>query len=430
MQKYKDEQQIEYNNSEFRIPNSELSAVASDGAPGVTAAPGFLAAGIHCGIRKNQNKRDLALVIADVDCAAAAVYTTNRVQAAPIALTKEHLANGRARAILVNAGIANACAPDGLENAQKTCRAAAAATGLMDEDFIVNSTGVIGVPLPADVIIGAMPALTAALSRDGRPAAEAIMTTDTFPKEAAVRFETGGQTVTLGGMAKGSGMIHPNMATMLAFLTTDCAITPGLLREALYDSVGRTFNRISVDGDTSTNDMCAVLASGTAGNVLITERNDDYERFCRALNAVNLKLAKDIARDGEGASKLIICRVVHAQDERNAELLAKSVISSSLVKAALFGADANWGRVICAMGYAGVDFDPETVDITFTSEAGRIPVCERGRGLTFDETLAKQTLTQKEVVIEIDLREGNVSAEAYGCDLTYEYVRINGDYRT
>jgi len=397
---------------------------------GITAAPGFRAAGVHCGIRKNKSKHDLALVVADVLCTAAAVYTANRVQAAPLTLTREHLADGRARAILVNSGNANACAPGGPENALKACQAAAEATGLKPEDFIINATGVIGVSLPIDAILNAVPALTAALSRDGTSAAEAIMTTDTIKKEAAVQFQIGGKTVTLGGMAKGSGMIHPNMATMLAFLTTDCAITPELLSEALRDSVRRTYNRISVDGDTSTNDMAAVLASGTAGNDLITEKTVDYTQFCCALDAVNLKLARDIARDGEGATRLITCRVKGARDEQTAERLSKSVISSSLTKAALFGADANWGRVLCAMGYAGADFDPETVGIAFSSQAGRIPVCEQGRGVLFDETLAKQVLTQDEVVIEVDLYDGNCDVECYGCDLTYDYVKINGDYRT
>ncbi|MCL2748424.1 MAG: bifunctional glutamate N-acetyltransferase/amino-acid acetyltransferase ArgJ [Oscillospiraceae bacterium] len=397
---------------------------------GITAAPGFMASGVHCGIRKNKTKRDLALVVADTDCAAAAVYTTNRVQAAPLLVTRQHLANGRARAILVNSGCANACAPGGVENARKACAAAAAATGLAPGDFIVNSTGVIGAPLPVDTIVDAMPALAAALSRDGGPAVEAIMTTDTVKKEAAVRFTLGGQEVTVGGMAKGSGMIHPNMATMLAFLTTDCAISPGLLQEALADAARHSFNRISVDGDTSTNDMCAILASGTAKNELITEKNGDYEQFREALSQVCLHLAKEMARDGEGASRLLICRVKNAQDEQAAETLAKAVISSSLFKAAMFGADANWGRVLCAMGYSGVDFDPGVVDIAFASEGGRLPVCARGQGLPFDEELARKVLSRKEIVVEADLHGGNAVAEAYGCDLTYDYVKINGDYRT
>ncbi|MCL2695405.1 MAG: bifunctional glutamate N-acetyltransferase/amino-acid acetyltransferase ArgJ [Clostridiales bacterium] len=405
---------------------SELKYV--DG--GVTAAPGFLAAGVHCGIRKNSQKRDLALIVADRDCAATAVYTTNKVKAAPIWLTMRHLVNGRARAILANSGNANACAPGGAIAAETTVTAAAAACGLRTEDFIVNSTGVIGQPLPMEKMINAMPALAQSLSRDCLPAAEAIMTTDTFPKMAAVQFTLGGKTVTLGGMAKGSGMIHPNMATMLAFLTTDCAITPALLQEALRASANRTYNRVSVDGDTSTNDMTAILASGAADNPIITEKSADYEIFLGALNAVNLKLAKDIAKDGEGATKLLICRVSGAGCETDAVLLAKAVISSSLTKAALFGADANWGRVLCALGYSGADFDPAQTDIAFSSAVGRIRVCANGAGLAFDEAIAKQVLAEKEVTIAVTQHEGDATAEAYGCDLTYDYVKINGDYRT
>jgi len=410
----------------LKIENGKLKLI--DG--GITAAPGFLAAGIHSGVRKNTNKLDLALVVADRDCAAAAVYTTNRVKAAPLTLTMEHLKDGRARAILANSGNANACAPGGREAAEQCVAAAAAACGLKPEDFIVNSTGVIGQPLPVEKMVAAMPALAKALARDCLPAAEAIKTTDTFLKTAAVQFELRGKTITLGGMAKGSGMIHPNMATMLAFLTTDCAIEPALLQEALRDSVGRTYNRISVDGDTSTNDMTAILASGAAGNPIIAEKGEDYVTFLSALTAVNLKLAKDIARDGEGASKLLTCRVTGAADEDSAVRLAKAVISSSLTKAAMFGADANWGRVLCALGYSGVDFDPAQVDIAFSSPAGRIEVCLGGIGLAFDESQAKEILSRDEVTIEVALSVGSAAAEAYGCDLTYDYVKINGDYRT
>jgi glutamate N-acetyltransferase/amino-acid N-acetyltransferase len=399
-------------------------------ASGVTAAPGFLAAGVHAGIRKNKDKRDLALIVADRECAAAAVYTLNKVKAAPIWLTMEHLQNGRARAVLANSGNANACASGGMEAARATVEAAAKATGLKPDDFIVNSTGVIGQPLPAAIMVAAMPALANALSADDKDAAEAIMTTDTFPKTAAVRFALGGKTVTLGGMAKGSGMIHPNMATMLAFLTTDCHIRPDLLQKALRVSAGRTYNRISVDGDTSTNDMTAILASGAAGNPVINAENEDYHTFLAALDAVNLILAKEIARDGEGATKLLTCRVTDADSEENAVALAKSVISSSLVKAAMFGADANWGREMCALGYSGVDFDPNKVDIAFSSSAGQIKVCEKGAGLAFDEELAKEILSLKEIVIEVTMRSGSFEAEAYGCDLTYDYVKINGDYRS
>jgi glutamate N-acetyltransferase/amino-acid N-acetyltransferase len=397
---------------------------------GVTAVPGFTASGVHCGIRKNRTKRDLALILADRPCAAAAVYTTNKVKAAPLFLTMKNLADGHARAFLANSGNANACTPDGAYAARATVEAAAKTLGLSPEDFIVNSTGVIGQPLPYEAIIAAMPELAAGLSADTAPAAEAIMTTDTFPKTVAVRFELAGKTVTIGGIAKGSGMIHPNMATMFAFLTTDCGISPALLQEALRLSASRTYNRVSVDGDTSTNDMNAILASGAAGNPTITEKGEDYELFLKALDAVNLKLAKDIARDGEGATRLLTCRVSGADSEDTAVALAKSVISSSLVKAAMFGADANWGRVLCAMGYSGAEFEPKAVSVAFSSSAGKIAVCENGAGLDFDEDAAKNILTQNEIVIEIGLSSGSFEAEAYGCDLTYDYVKINGDYRT
>ena len=397
---------------------------------GITAAPGFTASGVHCGIRKNRTKRDLALIMADRDCAAAAVYTTNKVKAAPIWLTMENLKNNRARGIIANSGNANACAPGDMEAAKKTTATVAAELGLSPEDFIINSTGVIGQTLPIDAIVQGIPELVKSLSQNGDNAAEAIMTTDTFPKQTAVRFTLGGKQVTIGGIAKGSGMIHPNMATMFAFLTTDCEISPTLLHEALGVSASRTYNRISVDGDTSTNDMTAILASGAAGNPAITEKNEDYYTFLQALDAVNLKLAKDIARDGEGATKLITCRVTGASSQQDAVTLAKSVISSSLVKAAMFGSDANWGREMCAMGYSGANFDPSNVDLAFSSAAGQIPVCRKSKGLPFDEDLATEILSQKEVVIEITLYEGNHEAEAYGCDLTYDYVKINGDYRT
>ncbi len=400
---------------------------------GVTAAPGFSAGGVCAGIKKNRTKRDMALILADRDCSAAAVYTTNKVKAAPIWLTMHNLKDGKARAILANSGNANACAPGGEEAALATVEAAAKAAGIPFGDIIVNSTGVIGQPLPFGVMVDAMPELVKSLSaaqNGSDDAAEAIMTTDTFPKAAAVRFTLSCKTVTLGGIAKGSGMIHPNMATMLSFLTTDCAIAPGLLQEALRESARRTYNRVSVDGDTSTNDMNAILASGAAENPLIDEKNGDYEIFCEALDAVNLKLAKDIARDGEGATKLLTCRVGSANSETVAVNLAKSVISSSLTKAAMFGSDANWGRVLCAMGYSGEIFDPQKVSIAFSSPAGRVICCENGAGVAFDEDAAKRILSEKEVVIEAELNAGDAWAEAYGCDLTYDYVKINGDYRT
>ena len=397
---------------------------------GITAVPGFTASGVHCGIRKNKAKKDLALIMADRDCAAAAVYTTNLVKAAPIYLTMEHLKNNRARGIIANSGNANACAPNDMAAAKKMTEAIAAQTGCKPEDFIVNSTGVIGQVLPIDNICAAIPSLAESLSRDGKPAAEAIMTTDTFSKTAAVRLALGGKTVTIGGIAKGSGMIHPNMATMFAFLTTDCRISPSLLQAALSESARKTYNRISVDGDTSTNDMTAILASGAAGNPEITAMGEDYGTFLNALNAINLKLAKDIARDGEGATKLITCHVSGASSEDKAVVIAKSVISSSLVKAAMFGADANIGRVLCAMGYSGAEIKPDIIDISYISNAGQIIVCKQGKGLAFDEELAKRVLTQKEITIEVALNDGEHYAEAYGCDLTYDYVKINGDYRS
>jgi glutamate N-acetyltransferase/amino-acid N-acetyltransferase len=398
---------------------------------GVTAAKGFTAAGIHCGIRKNQSKRDLALIFAECDCTAAAVYTTNRVKAAPLYVTMENLEDGHARAFICNSGNANACAPGGYENARRMCRAAANALHIGENELIVDSTGVIGQPLNIEAIEKSVPALAASLTKEGAvQAAEAIMTTDTIKKQAAVQVTIGGKTVTVGGMAKGSGMIHPNMATMFGIITTECAITPAMLHEALTESVKKTFNRVSVDGDTSTNDMAAVLASGLAGNEQIEWKNTDYTVFQEALYTVCDALAKSIARDGEGASRLVVCSMKNARSEETAEKLAMSVISSSLVKAAMFGADANWGRVLCAMGYSKAPFRPEYVDIRFKSAAGSVLVCENGAGLDFDEELAKNILAQDEVVIEVNLKEGSFEARAYGCDLTYDYVKINGDYRT
>jgi len=397
---------------------------------GVTVVPGFTASGVHCGIRKNKTKRDLALIMADRECNAAAVYTTNKVKAAPILLTMENLKNNRARGIIANSGIANACAPGGMDAAKQTLSALAEKTGFMPEDFIINSTGVIGQPLPVDRIIGTLDDLVKNLDKSIEPVSEAIMTTDTFPKTAAVQFKIGNKTVTIGGIAKGSGMIHPNMATMFAFLTTDCNISAPMLQAALSKSVDCTYNRISVDGDTSTNDMTAILASGGAGNTEISDTGADFNTFVTALDALNLKLAKDIARDGEGATKLITCRVEGAVSLESAVTLAKGVISSSLVKAAMFGEDANVGRVLCAMGYSGADFDPTKVDMTLSSRTGSLEVCRQSVGLPFDEDKARTILSQDEVTIEVNLQEGDHNACAYGCDLTYDYVKINGDYRS
>ena len=403
-------------------------------AGGVCAAKGFRAAGLHVGVKThNVNKKDVALIVSDVDCSAAAVFTTNVVKAAPIHVTKAHLADGKARAVVCNSGNANACAPRGEENAEKMCAAAAKAIGCSQEDVLVASTGVIGQTLKVNVIEEGMPKLYSLLEASeaaSDAAAHAIMTTDTVKKEVAVETTVGGKTVRMGGIAKGSGMIHPNMGTMLCFLTTDCAISPAMIREALLETAKVSFNRISVDGDTSTNDTCLVLANGLAGNAEITGKNDDYYAFLEALKALCTELARMMAKDGEGAKHLITCTVSGAKDESQAEVIAKSVISSTLTKAAIFGCDANWGRVLCAMGYSGEQFDPEKVDVHFASAAGDIAVCEQGRGLPFDEDLAKKILTESEVEINIQMAEGDGVCTCWGCDITYDYIKINGDYRT
>ena len=401
---------------------------------GVCAAQGFRAAGIHVGVKTHATwKKDVALIVSDVECAAAGVFTKNVVKSAPIHVTKAHLVNGKARAVVANSGNANACAPQGEENAIKMCAAAAKAIGCLPEDVLVSSTGVIGQTLKVQVIEEGMPALYEALDHSveaSDAAAHAIMTTDTVKKEVAVETVIGGKTVRMGGIAKGSGMIHPNMGTMLCFLTTDCAISPAMIRAALKEVVCKTFNRISVDGDTSTNDSCIVLANGLAGNAEITEQGADYRAFTEALMTLCTELARKMAADGEGAKHLITCTVTGAADEKTAETVARSVISSTLTKAAIFGADANWGRVLCAMGYSGADFDPETVDVSFASAAGDIAVCEKGRGLPFDEDLAKKILTEHDVEIRISMGTGAGTATCWGCDITYDYIKINGDYRT
>ena len=401
---------------------------------GVCAAQGFKASGIHVGVKTKAGwKKDVALIVSDVDCAAAAVFTKNVVKAAPIHVDKKHLANGRARAVIANSGNANACAPQGEENAIKMCQAAAKAIGCDPSDVLVSSTGVIGQTLNVKVIEDGMAELYAGLDSTveaSDAAAHAIMTTDTVKKEVAVETEVGGKVVRMGGIAKGSGMIHPNMGTMLCFLTTDCAISSEMIKTALLETVNVSFNRISVDGDTSTNDTCLVLANGMAGNAEITEKNADYEAFLTALRALCVELAKKMAADGEGAKHLVTCTVSGAADEAQAETIAKSVIGSTLTKCAIFGADANWGRVLCAMGYSGEQFDPDKVDVHFASVAGDIAVCEQGRGLDFDEDLAKKILSEHEVEINIAMGEGSGSCTCWGCDLTYDYVKINGDYRT
>ena len=401
---------------------------------GVCAAQGFRAAGLHVGVKThNVNKKDVALIVSDSDCAAAAVFTTNVVKAAPIHVTKAHLADGRARAVVANSGNANACAPMGEENAERMCAAAAKAIGCGAEDVLVCSTGVIGQTLRVNVIEEGMEELAGLLERSGAgsdAAAHAIMTTDTVKKEAAVETTVGGKTVRIGGIAKGSGMIHPNMGTMLCFITTDCAISPEMIRKALVDTAHVSFNRISVDGDTSTNDTCLVLANGLAGNETITGEGEDYAAFLEALKALCVRLARMMAKDGEGARHLITCTVAGAKDEESAQTIAKSVISSTLTKAAIFGCDANWGRVLCAMGYSGEEFDPGKVDVAFASAAGEIPVCRQGRGLDFDEDLAKRILTEDEVEIRVRMGEGDAACTCWGCDITYDYIKINGDYRT
>lgn len=395
---------------------------------GVTAAQGFSAGATRCGIKESSQKNDTAVIYSEVPCTAAAVYTKNLVQAAPIQVTRKHLTNQRAQAVIVNSGNANACAPDGLENANREAAACAKLLNLPENDIIVCSTGVIGQRLNIECIEANLHMLT--LSPDGSDAAAtAIMTTDTTEKSVAVCFTVDGKTCHLGGICKGSGMIHPNMGTMLCFLTTDCAIDGDLLQQLLCKAVQKSFNRVSVDGDTSTNDTCCILANGLAANETITD-TASAAAFYEALEAVCITLARKIAADGEGASRLMTCTVHGAHDEDTAEGLAKAVCKSSLVKAAMFGADANWGRILCAMGYSGETFDPETVDVAFSSCAGSVAVCKAGRALDFDETLAKEILSKNEVTIEIHLHDGAFSVTAWGCDLTYDYVKINGDYRT
>lgn len=401
---------------------------------GVCAAQGFRAAGLHVGVKTHAAwKKDLALIVSDVPCKAAAMFTKNVVKAAPVHVTKDHLTKGNIRAIIANSGNANACAPQGEENAEKMCAAAAKAIGCGAEDVLVASTGVIGQTLKVDVIENGVPELYGLLEHSeagSDAAAHAIMTTDTVKKEFAAEVLIGGKPVRIGGIAKGSGMIHPNMGTMLCFLTTDCAISQAMLQEALHEVVRMTFNRISVDGDTSTNDTCCILANGMAGNPEITERDDRYVDFVMKLHEVCYALARAMAKDGEGAKHLITCTVRGAKSEAQAETISKSVISSTLTKAAIFGCDANWGRVLCAMGYSGEEFDPEKVDVSFASEAGEVLVCQNGRGLDFDEELAKKILTEDEVDIDIAMAEGEESCTCWGCDITYDYIKINGDYRT
>lgn len=398
---------------------------------GVCAAKGFKAGGIHCGIRKNRTKRDLALIVSEKKAAAAAVYTTNLVKGAPLTVTKAHISDGYAQAVICNSGNANTCNANGIEIAEQTCELLGAELNISAEDIAVASTGVIGQPLDITPIKNGIPSLVKSLSADGsEKAAEGIMTTDTKVKEIAVSFEIGGKTCKIGGIAKGSGMIHPNMATMLVFITTDCAISPEMLKKALSTDIKETFNMISIDGDTSTNDMVTVLANGMAENAEITAEGKDFKTFMKALNTVNVYLCRRIAGDGEGATKLIECKVTGAETLETAKTVAKSVICSSLTKAAMFGSDANWGRVLCAIGYSGATVDVNKIDVAFKSQKGEIAVCKNGAGIPFSEEKAKEILLESEIEILVELNSGEYSSCAWGCDLTYDYVKINGDYRT
>ena len=398
---------------------------------GVCAAKGFIAGGVHCGIRKNQTKKDLAMILSETLASAAAVYTTNLVKGAPLTVTKNNISDGKAQAVICNSGNANTCNANGIEIAEETCKLVGESLGIPATDVVVASTGVIGQPLDITPIKNGIPELVKALSVDGSlAAAEGIMTTDTKVKEIAVEFECGGKVCKIGGIAKGSGMIHPNMATMLVFITTDCCVSPEMLGKALNSDIKNTFNMVSVDGDTSTNDMVTILANGMAGNPEITANDEDFQAFMKALNTVTVHLCRCIAGDGEGATKLLECKVKGGETEEIAKTVAKSVICSSLTKAAMFGADANWGRVLCAIGYSGAAVDVNKIDVAFKSVKGELPVCVDGAGIPFSEEIAKEILLEDEIEILIDLKSGDFSATAWGCDLTYEYVKINGDYRT
>lgn len=398
---------------------------------GVCAAQGFKASGVHCGIRKNKTKKDLALIVSDTLCNAAAVYTTNLVKGAPLTVTKNHIANGKAQAVICNSGNANTCNANGIEIAEQMSDLVAKELSISANDVVVASTGVIGQPLDITPIAEGIPVLASTLSYDGsQDAAEAIMTTDTIDKQIAVEFTVGGKVCKMGGIAKGSGMIHPNMATMLVFITTDAAISSEMLGKALSGDIANTFNMLSIDGDTSTNDMVTVLANGMAGNAEITAEGEDFNTFMKALNTVTVNLCRVIAGDGEGATKLLECKVSGGKTLEISKTVAKSVICSSLLKAAMFGADANWGRVLCAIGYSGADVDVTKIDVSFISNKGEILVCQNGAGVDFSEEKAKEILLEKEIVIDIKLNDGDFSSTAWGCDLTYDYVKINGDYRT
>ena len=397
---------------------------------GVCAAKGFSANGVLCGIRKNRTKRDLALIMSEIPASTAAVYTKNLVKGAPLTVTKNNISDGIAQAMICNSGNANTCNANGIEIAEQMCKLVADTTNIKATDVIVASTGVIGQPLSIDPIASKINDLAAGLGDNSDLACEAIMTTDTKKKEIAFEFEINGTICKIGGIAKGSGMIHPNMATMLVFVTTDCAISAEMLNKALKTDVETSFNMVSVDGDTSTNDMVSIMANGLAGNALIDSDGAEFDAFCKALHGVTSYLCKMIAADGEGATKLLECTVSGAVDDINARIIAKSVICSSLFKAAMFGADANWGRVLCAIGYSGADVDVSKVEVSFESVKGKIDVCKNGAGIPFSEEIAKEILLESEIKIIIGVGDGNGQAIAWGCDLTYDYVKINGDYRT
>lgn len=397
---------------------------------GVCAAEGFTANGVHCGIRKNRTKPDLALIMSEVRASCASVYTTNLVKGAPIAVTKANIADGFAQAIICNSGNANTCNSNGIGIAEGMCELVEKHTGIPASDVVVASTGVIGQKMELAPIAGGMNPLVAGLGKKSADAANAIMTTDTKLKEVAVSFGIGGKVCKMGAIAKGSGMIHPNLATMLVFVTTDCAVSPDMLKKALSADITDSFNMVSIDGDTSTNDMVTLMANGMAGNEVIDSEGADFDAFCEALHEVTSSICKMIAADGEGATKMLECALTGAPDKETARTVAKSVVCSSLLKAAMFGADANWGRVLCAIGYSGAWVDVEKIDVSFASAAGEIAVCENGSGVDFSEDEAKKILSEDKITIKVDLKMGKVETKAWGCDLTYDYVKINGDYRT
>ena len=400
---------------------------------GVVAPIGFKANGIYAGIREGKKRIDLSLILSEKRASAAAVYTTNLVKGAPIYVTKENIEDGYAQAMICNSGNANTCNADGIEIAKKTCQILAKTANIDEKDIIIASTGVIGLPLSIKPFENGMDELVKGLGNDANHAdlaVSGIMTTDTVKKTIAVEFELDGKKVRIGAMTKGSGMIHPNMATMLCFVTTDINITPQLLKDALKEVVTDTFNMLSVDGDTSTNDTLSIMANGMAGNKLIDTKNDDYNKFLSALQFVCENLARRMARDGEGASHLLECDVINAKTKEDARIVAKSVICSSLLKSAIFGADANWGRVLCAIGYSKANLDINKVDVSFKSNKGIIDVCKNGSGIPFSEEKAKEILLEEEIYVLVNLNDGKGEAKAFGCDLTYDYVKINGDYRS